>query len=171
MPNDTSKIASLVNEVISRLMAIDAETKSLANDSVTVESACSDLSELNRLKLEVSVLYDSSVAIVAEKMADLPEVVLADGTKLEKKTSYDRKSWKHDELADVVSRRIVQLSTDLDTGEVGATPETVGREMLKYLQPSYWRVKALSGIGVTADEYCEVSEESKTSVIVRRPKE
>jgi len=171
MPNETSKIASLVNEVIGRLMAIDAETKSLANDSVTVESACSDLSELNRLKLEVSVLYDSSVAIVAEKMADLPEIVLADGTKLEKKTSYDRKSWKHDELADVVSRRIVQLSTDLDTGEVAATPETVGREMLKYLQPSYWRVKALSGIGVTADEYCEVSEESKTSVIVRRPKE
>lgn len=171
MPNETSKIASLVNEVISKLMAIDAETKSLTNDSVTVESACSDLSELNRLKLEVSVLYDSSVAIVAEKMADLPEIVLADGTKLEKKTSYDRKSWKHDELADVVSRRIVQLSTDLDTGEVAATPETVGREMLKYLQPSYWRVKALSGIGVTADEYCEVSEESKTSVIVRRPKE
>lgn len=171
MPNETSKIASLVDEIVEKLMAIDAEVKNLADDSVTVDSACSDLSRLNRLKLEISVAYDSAVAIVAEKMADLPEVTLEDGTKLEKKTSYDRKSWKHDELAEVVSRRIVQLSTDLDTGEVTATPETVGKEMLKYLQPSYWRVKALSGIGVTADEYCEVSEESKTSVIVRRPKE
>jgi len=170
MPSETSKIASIINDIVRKLMEIDAETKNLASDSVTVESACSDLSELNRLKLEVSVVYDSAIAIVAEKMADIPEVVLVDGTKLEKKTSYDRKSWKHEELADVVSRRIVQLSTNLDTGEVGATPETVGREMLKYLQPSYWRVKALSGIGVTADEYCEVSEESKTSIIVRRLK-
>lgn len=171
MPNEISKIASLVEEVVEKLMAMSAEIKNLSDDSVTVDSACSDLSRLNRLKLEVSVTYDSAVVIVAEKMADLPEVVLEDGTKLEKKTSYDRKSWKHDELAEVVSKRIVQLSTDLDTGEVTATPETVGKEMLKYLQPSYWRVKALSGIGVTADEYCEVSEESKTSVIVRRPKE
>lgn len=104
-------------------------------------------------------------------MRDVPEIVLVDGTKLEKKTSYDRKSWKHEELADVVARRIVQLSTDLDTGEVSATPEMVGKELLKYLQPSYWRVKALSGIGVSADEYCEISEETKTNVIVRRPKE
>lgn len=170
MPNETSKIASIIEDVTAKLMAIDAETKNLASDSVSVESACSDLCEINRLKLDISVVYDSAVAIVAEKMAELPEIVLADGTKLEKRTSHDRKSWRHDDLAEVVSRRIVQLSTNLDTGEVGATPEIVGKEMLKYLQPSYWRVKALSGIGVTADEYCEVSEESKTSVIVRRPK-
>lgn len=171
MSEEASKIATIVADIVGKLMVIDAEIKNLSSDSVTVESACADLSELNRLKMEVSVLYDSAVSAVAEKMADLPEVTLSDGTKLEKKTSYDRKSWKHDELADVVARRIVQLSTDLDTGEVTATPETVGKEMLKYLQPSYWRVKALSGIGVTADEYCEVSEETKTSVIVRRPKE
>jgi len=171
MPDESSKIASLVNDVVKKLMEIDVEIKSLGSDSVTVESACSDLSDLNRLKMEMSVVYDSAVAIVAEKMADLPEVTLGDGTKLEKKTSYDRKSWKHEELANVVSRRIVQLSTDLDTGEVTATPETVGIEILKYLQPSYWRIKALAGIGVSADEYCEVSEETKTNVIVRRPKQ
>lgn len=171
MDEENSAIPELVRTIVAKLMEIDAVMKKSSEESVSMDLACQNLSDLNRLKLEMSVMYDSAVLAVAEKMADLPEVTLADGTKLEKKTSYDRKSWKHDDLAGVVSRRIVQLSTDLETGEVSATPETVGKEILKYLQPSYWRIKALSGIGISADDYCEVSEESKTSVIIRRPKE
>lgn len=171
MDNENSAIPELIRAIVVKLMEIDAVMKKSSEESVPMDLACQNLSDLNRLKLEMSVMYDSAVLAVAEKMADLPEVTLADGTKLEKKTSYDRKSWNHDDLAGVVSRRIVQLSTDLETGEVSATPETVGKEILKYLQPSYWRIKALSGIGISADDYCEVSEESKTSVIIRRPKE
>lgn len=162
-------VKELVDEISSILMEIDRVVTKESDDK-TLEEICSYLSEVHRAKTEIAVAYDSAVNFVAEKMADVPEIVLGDGTKLEKKSAYDRKSWRHEDLADVVARRIVQMSTNLDTGEVSATPETVGKEMLKYLQPSYWRVKELSKLGVTADEYCDVSEETKTSVIVRRPK-
>lgn len=167
--NSGKTVKELVDEISEILMEIDAVVTKQSEDKDVTE-LCSYLSEVHRAKTEMSVAYDSVVHFVAGKMADLPEVVLADGTKLEKKSAYDRKSWRHDELVDVVVKRIVQMSTNLDTGEVSATPETVGKEILKYLQPSYWRVKELSKLGVTADEYCDVSEESKTSIIVRRPK-
>jgi hypothetical protein len=35
------------------------------------------------------------------------------------------------------------------------------------VQPSYWRIKELSAIGINADNYCEV-DEPKTSIIVRK---
>ena len=37
-------------------------------------------------------------------------------------------------------------------------------KMLLYVQPSYWRVKELSNIGVNADNFCEV-DEPKTNII------
>ena len=168
--SDGKTVKELVDDISTILMQID-RTITKASEEKSIEEICSQLSDVHRAKTEMAVVYDSVVNYVAEKMADIPEVTLGDGTKLEKKSAYDRKSWRHEELADVVARRIVQMSTNLDTGEVSATPETVGKEMLKYLQPSYWRVKELSKLGVTADEYCDVSEESKTSVIVRRPKQ
>lgn len=169
MPTKQGAVSELVDKLVGVLMEIDEAMKQASRESV--EEACVGLAEVHRAKTEMSVVYDSAVHVVAEKMADLPEVTLSDGTKLEKKSAYERKSWRHEELVDIVAKRIVQLSTNLDTGEVDATPESVAKEMLKFFQPSYWRVKELSKIGVTADEYCDVSEESKTSVIVRRPKQ
>lgn len=166
---ETQGVTDLVNELVAILVKIEAEVRKSAKDSA--EDACFSLSELHRAKTEFSLAYDLVVAIVAEAMADVPEITLPDGTKLEKKSASDRKSWRHAELAEIVAKRIVQLSTDLDTGEVTATPEKVVTEMFKFFQPSYWRVKELAKIGVTADEYCDVSEETKTSVIVRRPKQ
>ena len=40
-------------------------------------------------------------------------------------------------------------------------------KLLDYLQPSYWRIKELSKLGINADQYCEVGE-LKTSIIVRK---
>jgi len=58
----------------------------------------------------------------------------------------------------------------LSTGEVIMSSQDMMIKMLDFAAVSYWRVKELSKIGVSADSFCEVSE-AKTNVIVRRPKE
>ena len=102
-------------------------------------------------------------------MADVPEVNLEDGVKIEKKVASDRLAWKHADLATEIARRLIMTNVDMDTGETQKSTEELITEMLRFLQPSYWRVKELSTIGVNADNYCEVLE-PKTSIIVRKPK-
>ena len=41
--------------------------------------------------------------------------------------------------------------------------------LLDYVQPSYWRVTALSNIGVNADDYCQ-SGEAEPSISLRKGK-
>jgi hypothetical protein len=57
----------------------------------------------------------------------------------------------------------------MSTGEVVLSTEDLLKKVLDYIQPSYWRVKELSKIGINADNYCEVGD-YKTSIIVRKAK-
>jgi len=165
---EKKEISSLVDQLVILLVAIEKEIKK--SSEISAEDACFSLAELHRAKGEMSVVYDSAVGIVAEAMSDIPEINLSDGTKIEKKSGADRKKWDHEGLAKNVASRINDMAVDLDTGEVIMSPQDMMIKMLDYAAVSYWRVKELSKIGVSADPFCEVSE-SKTSVIVRRPKE
>jgi len=165
---EKTKISSLVDQLVVLLVAIDEEIKRSAE--ISAEDGCFSLAELHRAKGEMSVVYDSAVAAVADAMADVPEITLADGTKIEKKSGSDRKKWDHDGLARNVASRINDMAVDLSTGEVIMSSQDMMIKMLDFAAVSYWRVKELSKIGVSADSFCEVSE-AKTNVIVRRPKE
>jgi hypothetical protein len=63
----------------------------------------------------------------------------------------------------------MDMSVDMDTGEILSTPEEMITKVLDFLQPSYWRIKELQKIGIDADNYCEVKE-AKASIIVRKAK-
>ena len=158
-----------VSKFRSSLIELDEAVSSFSNEgeSITVDEACAALVGLNRAKAELAMVYDSLSQFVSQVMDQNPEIQLPDGAKVEKKWSANRTGWRHKDLGAEVAHRIVDMSVDMDTGEVLLSPTEMIAQVLDFVQPSYWRIKELQRIGVNADLYCEVGE-SKPSIIVRK---
>jgi len=118
-------------------------------------------------KSDFGAIYDLLANALSDSMGQDGEILLPDGTKIEKKWASTRRGWQHKDLARVVSNRIAEMSVDMDTGEVVMSSEEMISKMLDYVQPSYWKAKPVSSLGIDVDNYCE-SGEVKTSIIVRR---
>lgn len=151
------------------ILDLDKDLTAYIRTEPDLADLCATLVALNRFKADLATVYDSVSLTVSEKMAQLPEVLLPDGSRVEKKVASDRRSWKHETLALEVARRLNNMAIDLDTGEITMTTEEMVAKLLDYVQPSYWRVKELGKIGINADNYCEVGE-TKESIIVRKAK-
>lgn len=123
------------------------------------------LISLDKAKKEISELLDRTKEVLVQLMGELPELQY-NGFVLEKKNGSPRKSWDHKTLAEIVSNRIIDMSIDMDTGEIIKSPQQMLMEIVEYTGISYWRVKELSKIGINADQYCEVGE-PKTNIIIR----
>lgn len=121
---------------------------------------------LHTIKGDVASMFSQYSNLFANKL-QTDEVTASNGQKIEKKSAFDRKGWRHEDLASEVLRRLNDLSVDMDTGEVTMSADEVAMKLLDYVQPSYWRIKELSKLGINADQYCEVGE-LKTSIIVRK---
>ena len=118
------------------------------------------------IKSDIGNIFTQYSNLIAKKL-ETDEATASNGQKIEKKSAFDRKGWKHEDLASEVLRRLNDLSVDMDTGEVVMSSNEVAMKLLDYVQPSYWRIKELSKLGINADQYCEVGE-LKTSIIVRK---
>jgi len=158
-----------IQELRSSLVNLDKELSLFMSGEPTPEDAGQGLAELNLLKRDVALVYDSFAHALSEIMGSTEILSLSDGTTIEKKSAYDRKGWKHLELGSAVAERLVKMSIDMDTGEVTKSPKEIAEEMLAYCAPSYWRIKELNKIGLNADNFSETGE-LKTSIIVRKPK-
>ena len=150
-------------------MELDNSLTDFIKSEPGIDEVCAALVALNIMKGELSIVYDGLAHVVSQIMDQEGEVALADGSKVEKKWSSDRKGWQHRDLASAVASRLIQSSIDMDTGEVLYTQEEIIGKILDFVQPSYWRVKELQKIGINADMYCEVGE-TKSSIIVRKAK-
>jgi hypothetical protein len=94
---------------------------------------------------------------LVEAMGDDPELTV-EGAVLEVRRADSRKAWAHQDLAAEVADRLVQSSVDFETGEILKSPEELLREMVTYAGVSYWKVGALKQLGISADDYCEITE-------------
>lgn len=147
------------------IMEIDALC--LANlESENEQDLFDTLVLLHAIKSDIGVIFSQYSALFADKVSRT-EGTASNGQVIEKKVASERKGWKHDDLANEVLRRLNEMSVDMDTGEVVMSSQEIAIKLLDYVQPSYWRVKELSKLGINADQYCEVGE-LKTSVIVRK---
>jgi hypothetical protein len=124
---------------------------------------------LSRIKREITELFDQTQAKLVNLMGDEPEIT-SRNVNYEKKQGSPRKSWNHKELGQLVADRIVDMSVDMDTGEVTKSTNEMLAQMLTYCGVSYWRVKELNKIGINADRFCEVGE-PKTSIIIHANEE
>lgn len=121
---------------------------------------------LSEAKSEISDMLEMSKMRFIELMGNQEQYDF-EGVTFEKKYSIPRKTWDHKALADVVSSRIVDMSVDMDTGEVVKTPQEMLAEMVKYTGISYWKVKELEKIGINANNYCETGD-AKANIIIRK---
>lgn len=158
-----------LQELKSTINELDKALSDVLSGPVSVDEAAVILAELNFLKRDLSTVYDTFSHAFGEIMGSTESVVLEDGTTIEKKSSYDRKGWRHGELGSAVANRLVQMSVDMDSGEILKTPQQIAEEMLTYCAPSYWRIKELGKLGINADNFSNVGE-LKTSIIVRKGK-
>lgn len=134
-----------------------------------LETICSAIVDANSLKQNMSLTYDSLCHMVRGAMDGVFEYVLPNGDKVEKRAGSDRKKWKHEEIAQNIASRLSDMSVDMSTGEITMTPQEMVVKLLDYCAPSYWRVKELAKIGISADKFCDV-EEKEDSIIVRKVK-
>lgn len=160
---------SVVDELNLKISAADSIVSEMKNSGADMTEFAEYVSALHLVKGDISILYDSVCAALGASMRAVPEMILSDGTKIEKRAAADRKKWQHENLAQNVASRISDMAVDMETGEVVLTPQDMMVKMLDYCAPSYWRVKELAKIGINADKFCDVSE-SKESIIVRRVK-
>lgn len=137
--------------------------------TMSVNELCEVLVGLSRTKDELAQIYSDVSRITAEAFGDDSELLLNDGSRIEKRNASDRRGWQHKEIAALVAKKLVAMSIDMDTGERVMSAEEIAQRVLDYVQPSYWRVKQLSELGINADDYCEVGE-TKTNIIVRKAK-
>lgn len=167
--NTTSEFKELITKMTSDFMTLDKLFKQLCASDESLAVVADAVVSVHGLKAEMSILYDSICHDMIEKMDNVPEVSSSDGSLVEKKGGSDRKKWDHEGLAKNVASRINDMAVDLETGEVIMTPQDMMIKMLDFAAVSYWRIKELGKIGVSADNFCEVSE-AKTSIIVRKAK-
>lgn len=139
--------------------------------SFTLEEAAEALVAISRFRDDMKILQDQLSHAVTELMAldEVGELETHDGSKIEKKGDVSRTGWKHKDLAHEVITRLTQMAVDMDTGEIVTTGPEMALRILDFVQPSYWRIKELSSIGINADNYSKVGE-YKESVIVRKAK-
>jgi nucleoid DNA-binding protein len=156
-----------IDEVRLYLLNLSKELESFIATNPDSQDACSVLFELNMAKREMSMIYDDFASAVGSMIENNKEVKIEGKGLIEKKSSYERRAWQHKDLASAVASKLSRMAIDMDTGEVIKTPEEVAIQILDYVQPSYWRVKELSNIGINADNYCETGN-LKTSIIVRK---
>jgi len=161
-------ITACINTIRKCILDLD-ELVSKDLQSAELSQLCETLVDIHRLKDELSIVYATASHIASESLGEQSELLLNDGSRIEKKTSSDRKAWRHKEIASMVARRLSSLAVDMDTGERVMSMEEVAERVLDYVQPSYWRVKQLSELGINADDYCEVGE-TKTNLIIRKAK-
>jgi hypothetical protein len=139
------------------------------NNSTSVEEACKILVAVSNFKTQLAMIYEDFSFYTIGMMSGSEVIILPSGVTVEKKSSKDRKGWQHKDLASVVADRIRNLSIDMDTGERVMSQEEMIVKLLDYVQPSYWRVTALSDIGVNADDFCQAGE-IKETISIRRNK-
>ena len=162
---EKSELISPLTTFRRQMIDLDAHLRAVVA-SGDIQSLVDALVLLHKIKAEVGLIYTDYSAQIMDKLPDIP-TASSNGQSVEKKTGADRKAWNHEDLTREVLRRLSQMSVDMDTGEVVMTSEEIALKLLDFVQPSYWRVKELSKIGINADQYCEVGE-AKTNIIVHK---
>lgn len=152
------------------LLELDSRVSQLRQiNTASVDDWCQMILEISNFKTQLSFMFEAVTTQALQLMDETEIVTLPSGDTIEKKWSKDRKGWKHKELAEIVAERIETSAVDMDTGEIVLSVHEMIKKMLDYVQPSYWRVTALSDIGINADDYCQAGD-SKPSISVKKAK-
>lgn len=165
-----SDLDLVLKNLMASFMEADELLNAFAENNPNLEDVGAKVVELHTLKAAMGDVYStfSAKAVKLFEEAEVVDMALGE-SRIEVRGAADRKQWEHPRLMAEVARRLVFESIDMETGEIMVSPEQLITKVLDFVQPSYWRIKELSKIGINADKFCEVGE-SKTNIIVRKAK-
>ena len=160
----------MLKNLMASLMEADKVLNEFADSNPDINEVGVTVIELHSLKSAMGDVYStfSAKAVRLFEQAEVMDMDLGE-SRIEIRGAADRKQWEHPRLMAEVARRLVFESIDMETGEMMVPPEQLIVKVLEFVQPSYWRIKELSKIGINADKFCEVGEH-KTNIIVRKAK-
>lgn len=166
-----SKLQQALDALNTAMLDLDTVISDVfSNDSLEPSDAAKLIVAIHELKAGMGDVYAGAsmkaIQYFSERQMDDVDI---DGNRIEIRSAADRKKWDNEKLVAAVSRRLVESSIDLDTGEMTMTPQEMAERIFDFVQPSYWRVKELSKLGLNADSFCEVGEH-RTNLIVRKAK-
>lgn len=165
-----TEVELMLKNLMASLMEADKLLNEFADSNPDINEVGVTVVELHSLKSAMGDVYStfSTKAVKLFEQAEVMDMALGE-SRIEIRGAADRKQWEHPRLMAEVARRLVFESIDMETGEIMVSPEQLIAKVLDFVQPSYWRIKELSKIGINADKFCEVGE-SKTNIIVRKGK-
>jgi hypothetical protein len=126
-------------------------------DETDLDSLAESVLAVDSLRDNLSALRSLAESNLVNGMGELPEFSVP-GAIMEVRRADSRKAWAHKEIAAKVAKNLVQASVDFETGEMLKSTEDLIQEVIEYAGVSYWKVGALTRLGITADEFCEVTE-------------
>ena len=163
-----------IKDIISVLANFSSEVDDLQQivclevpDDVSREDLLELAAAAHSLKASVSLLYSDVQDLVTNRVEFLAEPVKVSKGTIEIKSGSARKAWDHRTLMSVVSRRLVDRGTDIESGEVPMSVEDMVESLFDYVGISYWKVGKLKELGIDADDFCEVQEPKKNLVFRR----
>ena len=135
-----------------------------ATERVTDDYALAHaLSASNKVRRAVALNYSLACDPVVAKMEPTTEPIVTEDGLVEISRSRPRTEWEHDDLKRIVAERVVDLYTDMDTGEQTAPTRDVVLKALEMPGSSPWRVKQLATLGLDADDYCKAGVPKKSA--------
>jgi AcrR family transcriptional regulator len=151
MTSVNDRLAACRQAITDLLRSID----DLPNDDI--EGIAEGVLALDTVRQDLAAVRDAAETRLVTVMGEMPEVSIA-GATMELRRSDSRKAWDHKAISAEVAERLVQSSVDFETGEMLKSTEELIMDVLTYAGVSYWKVKALNNLGISADDYCEVTE-------------
>jgi hypothetical protein len=164
---DTS--THLTVQALTRELLIIDEVATRASKAEQLSDLVDLYVQLDDFKKQFKIVLDDIANKAINLMGNVPEVTASNGMVVEQKSGAPRKAWDHQNIADLVARRIVANSIDMDTGEVLLSNTDQIKALLNYAGVGYWKVKALADLNINADNFCEVGEPS-TTLAIRKAK-
>jgi hypothetical protein len=168
--NDLTSAKDVLAQFQKQILDLDTFlTEISANPDWDIQDVSETYFQLSSMKSQVSLLAKQIENVLISKMQDVEAISVSSGDMIVKEWSKNRKAWQHKDLAHAVAERIQSLAIDMDTGERTMTTGEMIEAMLDYVQPSYWRVTALSNIGLNADSYCQAGD-SEAKIRIEKAK-
>lgn len=170
-PDQMASEPDFVYQLRDRLSLFDADVARFLEDEPEIPEMIEAATAIALIVDDAKTIYETLLAHLKDKMLEegTEEAVATNGQQVEISFSKTRRAWQHRELASIVAGRIFQSATDPDTGEILLSTQEMIESMLDYVQPSGWKIKALEGIGLNADNYCDAGD-SSSRIYIRKAK-
>lgn len=158
-PNDPDlPVAFGESDIITRLRQffdrLEAEAQSHEGDPVALTQA---LARLETLLADVRWVRDSVKTLAAQALQDqrVRRLTVSGVCTVEGTTEVKRTGWRHAELMTAMMRASKLMLVDGETGE-RLSDEDASAALLTWFSPT-WKTTTVKGLGLNADDYCEVA--------------